>query len=97
MGLCYFCSERQTTGYFHYYCEDCSTLRRLLLVNEPTKCIDILKRVLTRDGEQIDRKIKSEIKTIEKKVEKKVEQEQEPDDQRDYHRPKTRFQPPKKI
>lgn len=95
MGLCYFCSERQTTGYFHYYCEDCSTLRRLLLVNEPQKCIDILKRVLTRDGEQIDRKIKGEIKTIEKKVEQKSEPEV--DDRHDYHRPKTRFQPPKKI
>ena len=39
-------------------------LLRLLLINSPQKCIDILKRTLTRDEKQIDFKINQEIKKI---------------------------------
>ena len=63
MPLCYFCEERPRS-YFHYYCEECSNLRRMLLIYSPEKCIDILKRTLTRDSKQIDFKINQEIKKI---------------------------------
>lgn len=61
---CYYCEEAPRVSYFSYYCEDCAMLRRLLLINSPKKCIDILKRTLTRDDAQLDFKITQEIKKI---------------------------------
>ena len=61
---CYYCEEAPRVSYFSYYCEDCAMLRRLLLINSPKKCIDILKRTLTRDDAQLDFKINQEIKKI---------------------------------
>ena len=61
---CYYCSERERVGYFSYWCEECAMLRRMLLINSPQKCIDILKRTLTRNSTQIDFKINQEIKKI---------------------------------
>ena len=63
-GTCYYCEEAPRVSYFSYYCEDCAMLRRLLLINSPKKCIDILKRTLTRDDAQLDFKINQEIKKI---------------------------------
>ena len=54
MGKCYLCEEKPTTGYFSYYCEDCTMLRRLLLTNNPKKCIEILKRCLLRNDTHTD-------------------------------------------
>ena len=39
-------------------------LRRILLVYEPTKCIEILRKTCLRDDKQIDYKITQEIKKI---------------------------------
>jgi len=39
-------------------------LRRWLLTYSPDKCINILKRTLTRDDKQIDFKISQEVKKI---------------------------------
>jgi len=64
VGNCYFCEEKNRVSYFSYFCENCAMLRRLLLINSPQKCIDILKRTLTRDDKQIDFKINQEIKKI---------------------------------
>jgi len=65
MGFkCYFCEEKDRTGYWSNWCEDCANLRRLLLIYEPQKCIDILKRTLTRDDTQINYKVQQEIKKI---------------------------------
>jgi hypothetical protein len=63
-SMCYFCAERERVGYWSYWCEECAMLRRMLLINSPQKCIDILKRTLTRDDKQIDFKINQEIKKI---------------------------------
>ena len=73
MGKCYFCCERERVGYWSYWCEDCANLRRMLLIYEPAKCIDILKRTLTRDENQISYKINQEIKKI---VNKDVENDE---------------------
>ena len=64
MTNCYFCEESPRVSYFSYYCCDCAMLRRMLLINGPKKCIDILKRTLTRDSTQIDFKINQEIKKL---------------------------------
>ena len=61
MSICYFCCERERVGYWSYWCEDCALLRRMLLVYDPKKCIEILKRTCLRDGKQIDFKINQEI------------------------------------
>ena len=61
---CYYCEEAPRVSYFSYYCEECAMLRRLLLINSPQKCIDILKRTLTKEKKQIDFKINQEIKKI---------------------------------
>ena len=85
MTLCYFCQENEKP-FFQYFCADCSTLRRMLLINKPDKCIEILKRVLLRNDTQISNKIKIEVKKIEIENKKK----EEPDDKKDYDTPKTR-------
>ena len=79
MTKCYFCQEKEK-NFFSYFCDDCSTLRRLLLINQPERCINILKRVLLRNDTQISNKIKLEVKKIEK----------ETNDQVDYEKPLTR-------
>lgn len=56
MPLCYFCSTQQRP-YLGYFCDDCSLLRRMLIVYDPKKATDILKRTLLRDQNQIDIKI----------------------------------------
>ena len=61
---CYFCDDRQRTGYFSYFCEDCSMLRRMLLIYDAEKCCDILKKTLTRDEAQIQFKIEQEVKKM---------------------------------
>ena len=67
MGLCYYCEEKERTSYWNSWCEDCGMLRRMLLIYSPDKCIQILKRTLTRDEKQIDFKVNQEITKIEKK------------------------------
>ena len=86
MARCYFCNEKEIQYYFGYYCSSCSDLRRMLLINTPDKCIEILKCVLLRNENQIGNKIKQEIKKIEiKKLDGKS------DDQVDYiTKPNTR-------
>jgi len=65
MGFkCYFCDTRDRVGYWSNWCEDCANLRRMLLLYDPKKCCDILKRTLTRDEKQIDFKVNQEIKKI---------------------------------
>ena len=76
MGKCYFCDERERVGYWSYWCEDCANLRRMLLIYDPQKCIDILKRTLTRDDTQINYKVQQEIKKI---VNKEIEDKTEDD------------------
>ena len=76
MPLCYYCEEQQRP-YFGYYCNDCSMLRRLLLINSPQKCIEILLLVLTRDTKQINYKINQEIKKILNKQIEEQGQDQE--------------------
>ena len=57
-SICYFCSKN-SRSFFAYYCEDCSLLRRMLIVYDPKKSIEILKRTLIRDQNQIDNKIET--------------------------------------
>jgi len=65
MGFkCYFCDTRDRVGYWSNWCEDCANLRRMLLLYDPKKCCDILKRTLTRDEKQINFKVNQEIKKI---------------------------------
>jgi len=59
--ICYFCGERQRP-LLGYFCEDCALLRRMLIIYNPTKAIDILKRTLLRDQAQIDNKIETIVK-----------------------------------
>ena len=55
-SICYFCSTN-SRSFFAYYCDDCSLLRRMLIVYDPSKATEILKRTLLRDQNQIDNKI----------------------------------------
>ena len=82
MPLCYYCQERPR-AYFAYYCDDCANLRRMLLIYSPDKCIDILKRTLTRDDKQIDFKINQEIKKILNKEIEDTRDDKETDDETD--------------
>ena len=86
MGYCSFCSEYETEGFFKNYCKNCAMLRRMLVIHDSEKCIEILKRVLIRNQNQIDHKINMELKRKEENKEK------EGDDKKDYDTPKTRSQ-----
>jgi len=59
---CSFCNDNERESYWSHYCKDCAMLRRMLVLHEPTKCVDILKRCLIRNADQIDNKIKLELK-----------------------------------
>tara|TARA_R110002072_G_scaffold2134_5_gene17848 strand:+ start:742 stop:996 length:255 start_codon:yes stop_codon:yes gene_type:complete len=63
MGVCSFCEEVERESYWKSYCEDCAMLRRMLVLHNPSKCVEILKRVLIRNEQQITNKIKIELKT----------------------------------
>lgn len=59
---CSFCNDNERESYWSHYCKDCAMLRRMLVLHEPTKCVNILKRCLIRNADQIDNKIKLELK-----------------------------------
>jgi hypothetical protein len=61
MGLCSFCNTVETEGFFKSYCAPCANLRRILILYDSTKCIEILNRVLLRTDTQINHKIKMEL------------------------------------
>tara|TARA_R100001591_G_scaffold114006_2_gene127809 strand:- start:46 stop:336 length:291 start_codon:yes stop_codon:yes gene_type:complete len=67
MGLCSFCNERERESYWKYYCKDCAMLRRMLVLHNPNKCVEILKRCLIRNEQQITNKINVELKNMPKK------------------------------
>jgi len=106
MGFkCYFCDTRDRVGYWSNWCEDCANLRRMLLLYDPKKCCDILKRTLTRDEKQIDFKVSQEIKKIVLNElptikEEKVEEDQkinENESDECYEKPTTRERKSKKF
>jgi len=66
MGLCSFCNERERESYWKYYCKDCAMLRRMLILHNPNKCVEILKRCLIRNEQQITNKITVELKSPKK-------------------------------
>ena len=78
MGVCSYCNENERESYWASYCTDCALLRRMLIIHEPSKCVEILKRCLIRNADQINNKIKLELK--------------EGNDLNDYDKPLTRKQ-----
>ena len=68
MGFCSFCNENEVEGWLKYYCTDCAMLKRMLVLHDPNKCVNILKRCLIRNEEQITNKIKLELKTQDKEL-----------------------------
>ncbi len=59
--MCSFCTSNETEGFFKSYCTPCANLRRMLVLYDSTKCIEILNRVLLRTDAQINHKIKMEL------------------------------------
>jgi len=93
MGYCSFCGEYPSETWLKSYCKSCANLRRILILYDSEKCIDILNRVLLRTDAQITNKINIELKrpvvsTIKKDVvDVKVEGA---NDKKDYDKPSTR-------
>lgn len=81
--MCSFCNEYETQSFWDKYCKNCSMLRRMLIIHNSEKCLEILKRVLIRNDIQIDHKVQMELK-------KKVIKEVEGNDNKDYDKPTTR-------
>ena len=92
MGFkCYFCEERDRVGYWSNWCLECANLRRMLLIYDPKKCTDILKRTLTRDENQITYKISQEVKKIVNEcIEDKVDKIDDTEDDTHTDKPATR-------
>ncbi len=84
---CLFCEERTRTSYWSNWCDDCAQLRRMLLLYDPKKCTDILKRTLTRDEKQIDYKISQEQKAL---VNKEITEKIDDTDESYIKKPETR-------
>lgn len=59
---CSYCLKYPAESYFKSYCEDCANLRRILILYDSKKCIDILNRVLLRTDPQISNKVNLELK-----------------------------------
>lgn len=62
MAICSFCEEQERESYWRSYCEDCAMLRRMLVLHDSKKCVEILKRCLIRNEQQITNKINLELK-----------------------------------
>ena len=62
MGLCTYCQEQEKESYWSYYCNDCANLRRMLVLHNSKKCVEILRRCLIRNETQITNKINLELK-----------------------------------
>lgn len=60
--VCSFCLENPTEGYFYKYCKGCADLRRMLILHDATECIQILRKVLLRNTDQIDNQITKHLK-----------------------------------
>ena len=91
MFTCYYCCERERVSYFSNWCADCANLRRMLLIYDPKKCTDILKRTLTRDENQITYKISQEVKKIvNESIEDKVNKIDITEDDTHIEKPTTR-------
>ena len=67
--VCSFCCVAETEGWLKSYCSDCAMLKRMLVLHEPKICIDILRRCLIRNENQISHKIKAELKNTSVKCE----------------------------
>lgn len=90
---CTFCGEYPSEGWLKSYCKSCANLRRILILYDSEKCIDILNRVLLRTDAQITNKINLELKrpmVLEVKKELKELKKEEANDKKDYDTPTTR-------
>tara|TARA_R110002073_G_scaffold453_2_gene3769 strand:- start:2058 stop:2342 length:285 start_codon:yes stop_codon:yes gene_type:complete len=88
MGFsCLFCQERDRVSYFSSWCIECANLRRMLLLYDPKKCTDILKRTLTRDTKQIEYKISQEQKAL---LNKEITEKIDDTDESYIQKPETR-------
>jgi len=95
---CSFCNEKETEGWLKSYCKACANLRRMLVLYDSDKCIDILNRVLLRTDAQITNKINMELKkpiltAIKKEIQdikKEQADDKKADDKKDYDKPSTR-------
>ena len=56
--VCSYCGINPSEGYFKYYCKPCADLRRMLILHDPKKCVEILQFCLLRNNTQIDNKKK---------------------------------------
>ena len=59
---CTFCNEYPAEGWLKSYCKSCANLRRILILYDSEKCINILNRILLRTETQISNKIQIELK-----------------------------------
>ena len=98
MGYCSFCGEYPSETWLKSYCKSCANLRRILILYDSEKCIDILNRVILRTDAQITNKINIELKrpiltTIKKEIQdikKEQAEDKKADDKKDYDKPSTR-------
>jgi len=60
MTLCYLC-QANDKAYFHYYCEKCSKIKRLISLYSLDRVYDILETVLVRTRQQQNYKMSNEL------------------------------------
>ena len=90
---CSFCNEKETEGWLKSYCKSCANLRRMLVLYDSEKCIDILNRILLRTDAQISNKINIELKrSMVAEIKKEVSdvKTEVANDKKDYDKPSTR-------
>ena len=85
MGYCSFCGEYPSESWLKSYCKSCANLRRILILYDSEKCIDILNRILLRTDTQISNKINIELKKpVVSTIKKEVSDVKKADDKKDY-------------
>jgi len=80
---CTFCNEYPAEGWLKSYCKSCANLRRILILYDSDKCINILNRILLRTETQISNKIQIELKRNMVTEINKIS-----DDKKDYDQPR---------
>jgi len=90
---CSFCGEYPSETWLKSYCKSCANLRRILILYDSEKCINILNRILLRTENQISNKINIELKrNMVAEIKKEVSdvKKEVANDSKDYDKPSTR-------
>ena len=59
--VCSFCNENECESWMKSYCVDCSMLRRMLVLHNPTECVDVdVEIMIPPNAKELDENLEYE-------------------------------------